>query len=159
MDVITPSYVHPIDKVYAKMVELNFGDVITHEQLAYQLQVDVQSEEYRHKVVQLKERLLKAGKYIENVRGIGYKVTNPDDYADVAINQYRLGFNRLSKGAEILHYAPTNEMTQEGLANYNKVFDRAKQLHASLAGGVVELNLLNRKNGHPFLQANNKLLK
>lgn len=64
----------------------------------------------------------------------------------------------MTKGEKILNYTPVNDLSDEDRKVYNAVTDRAVRLNASLAGGIVELNRLNKSKSHPFLDAvnNNK---
>lgn len=141
-----------VESVVNIILRKEYDVLITHSEMSDMLNIHYKSKDYFSHITKIKKMLLESGKALESVHGVGYRIVNPDNYSAMAINQYKLGFNRLSKGEKILKYAPTKDMTQEGLNTYRQVADRANQLHASLAGGVVELKLLNRKQKHPLLQ-------
>ena len=140
-----------LEIVVNEILKREYDEILTHTDLSVLLDVEYKSKEYFLYMTKIKKLVLEKGKALENIHGTGYRIVNPDNYSSMAINQYKLGFNRLSKGEKILKYAPTKDMTQEGLNTYRQVADRANQLHASLAGGIVELKLLNRKKEHPLL--------
>lgn len=143
-----------IEKVVKDICLRDYDSLLTHIELSQLLGVTYKSKEYFGYMSKIKKECLEKGKALEVCCGVGYRVLNPDNYSTMAINEYKKGFNRLSKGEKILKYAPTKDMTQQGLLTYREVADRATQLHANLAGGVVELQLLNRKKQHA-LAANN----
>lgn len=134
------------------MSTYEYGTVFEHNTISNMLDVPKNSTKYRTSTTKLKKLML------ESLRGVGYKIVNPSDYAGKAINQYKLGFNRLTKGEKILNYTPVNDLSSSDRKVYNAVTDRAVRLNASLAGGIVELNRLNKSKSHPFLDAvnNNK---
>lgn len=144
-----------IENVVNEVVKKDYNEIISHIDLSILLNVDYKSKEYFSYMTKIKKVLLEKGKALESVHGVGYRIANPDNYSAMAINQYRLGFNRLKKGEKILTYAPIKEMTEEGFNTFRQVSDKAQQLHAALAGGVVELKLLNRKKEHPLLHKSN----
>lgn len=144
--------VEKVEKLVNQITNMEYDKILTHQELAYLLDVSYKSRQYRDYMVKIKKELLERGKALQTVYKTGYRIANPDNYSDMAINQYKLGFNRLSKGEKILKYAPVKDMSKQGIDTYRQVADRANQLHANLAGGVVELQLLNRKKAHPLLQ-------
>ena len=144
-----------LENVVNELLKKDYEDVITHKDLSISLNVDYKSKEYFSCMTKIKKVLLEKGKALETVYGVGYRIANPDNYSAMAINQYRLGFNRLKKGEKILTYAPVKEMTEDGFNTFRQVSDKAQQLHAALAGGVVELKLLNRKKEHSLLHKSN----
>ena len=141
-----------VEKLVNYILQKDYNEILYHKELCRELNVEYNSSEYFHYMTKVKKVLLEKGKALENIYKTGYRVANPDNYSDMAVNQYRLGFKRLSKGEKILKYAPTQDMSKQGLDTYRQVADKAQQLHAALAGGVVELKLLNRKKEHPLLQ-------
>lgn len=137
------------------MSTYEYGTVFEHNAISNMLDVPKNSTKYRTSIAKLKKLMLEKGKMLESLRGVGYKIVNPSDYAGKAINQYKLGFNRLTKGEKILNYTPVNDLSDEDRKVYNAVTDGAVRLNASLAGGIVELNRLNKSKSHPFLDAVN----
>lgn len=137
-----------------RLNELNYGDFISHEQIASIIEEDYPSNKYSTTIAKTKKILLKKyNKTIENIPGDGYRLTNPDDFVQQSLKHYRRGFNEMGKGYEVLEYAPTKDMTKEGLCTYRRVHDRAVTLQAAMKGASVELKTLGQKK-HPFALEN-----
>lgn len=157
MKSVDQSKVLGVEELVDFMSTYEYGTVFEHNAISHMLDVPKNSTKYKTSITKLKKLMLEKGKMLENIRGVGYRIVNPSDYAGKAINQYKLGFNRLTKGEKILNYTPVNDLSDEDRKVYNEVTDRAVRLNASLAGGIVELNRLNKSKSHPFLDAvNNK---
>ncbi len=137
-----------------KLSEMNYGDIITHQQIAILIEEDYPSNKYTSTIAKARKILLKKyNKTIENIPGDGYRVVNPDDFVDQSLKHYKRGFNEMQKGFDTLEYAPTKDMTPEGLNTYRRVHDRAITLTAAMKGASVELKTLGKKN-HPFAVEN-----
>lgn len=61
----------------------------------------------------------------------------------------------MQKGYDTLEYAPTKDMSKEGLSTYRRVHDRAITLAAAMKGASVELRTLGQKK-HPMALENMK---
>lgn len=130
--------------------ELNYGAVITHQQISSMIEEDYPSNKYTSTIAKTKKILLKKyNKTIENIPGDGYRVVQPDDFVQQSLKHYKRGFNEMQKDYDTLEYAPTQNMTPEGLNTYRRVHDRAIILQASMQGVKVELKSLSKKE-HPF---------
>lgn len=139
-----------------KINELNYGDVITHQQIASIIEEDYPSNRYASTITKAKKLLLKKyNKTLENITGDGYRLTRPDDFVQQSLKCYKRGFSQMRKGYDTLEYAPTKDMTQEGLSTYRRVHDRAITLAAAMKGAAIELKTLGEKK-HPFAVENIK---
>lgn len=139
-----------------KINELNYGDVLTHKQIASLIEEDYPSNKYTSTIAKAKKLLLKKyNKTLECVIGDGYRITSPDDFVQQSLKHYKRGFNEMGKGYEVLEYAPTKDMTKEGRDTYRRVHDRAVILQASMKGASVELRTLGEKK-HPMALENVK---
>lgn len=137
-----------------RISELNYGDVITHQQISELIEEDYPSNKYTSTIAKAKKILLrKYNKTIENITGDGYRTVEPDNFVDQSLKHYKRGFNEMQKGFDTLEHAPTKDMTEEGLITYRRVHDRAVILAASMRGASVELKTLSKKN-HPFAVEN-----
>lgn len=137
-----------IQLISARIQAMDYGETITHQQLAADLGVRYGSCSYRSAVSKLQRDCLEHGKLLENIVKVGYRVTRPDDYTSRALRQYNQGARRIKKGSEILKYAPTENMSQQGLAQYRDIADRARTLEAHMSGAIVEMKLL--RKAHPL---------
>lgn len=137
-----------------KLNEMNYGDFISHEQIAELIEEDYPSNKYTSTIAKARKILLKKyNKTLENVVGDGYRVINPDDFVQQSLKHYKRGFNEMKKGFDTLEYAPTKDMTKEGRDTYRRVHDRAITLEAAMKGTAVELRTLSQKK-HPFAVEN-----
>lgn len=138
-----------------KISELNYGDVITHQQIAALIEEDYPSNKYTSTIAKTKKILLrKYNKTIENIPGDGYRTVEPDNFVDQSLKHYKRGFNEMQKGFDTLEHAPIKDMTPEGLTTYRRVHDRAVILAAAMKGAHVELKTLGEKKKHPFAVEN-----
>lgn len=139
-----------LKNVVTKILNMDYGDTITHDELAKDFNVVCNSDIYYQYIRKLKNECLECGKMLENIMKIGYRITSPDDYSNRAITQYKHAARRMKKGEKILQYAPTQNMSKEGLTEYRRVNDRIRLLNAHMSGAIVELKLLNDKKQHPY---------
>lgn len=139
-----------------KLNEMNYGDVITHQQVSSLIEEDYPSNKYSSTIAKSRKILLKKyNRAIENIPGDGYRLVNPDDFVQQSLKHYKRGFTEMGKGYEVLEYAPTKDMTKEGRDTYRRVHDRAVILQASMKGAAVELRTLGQKK-HPMALENVK---
>ena len=141
-------------KKYELLVDVvskyDYGDTITHQDIESIIGEHYRTAKYNSVVNQAKKHLLENhSKAIENMRGYGYRVIQPDDYVKRSLCHYKRGFNEIQKGKDILDYAPTENMSQEGRETYRAVYDRSVTLISSMAGAKVEIIGLSRKKS-PF---------
>ena len=138
-----------------KINELNYGDFISHEQIAELIEEDYPSNKYTSTIAKTKKLLLKKyNKTLESITGDGYRLTSPDDFVQQSLKHYKRGFNEMKKGHDTLAYAPVQDMTVEGRDTYTRVYDRAVILHAAMKGASVELKTLANKRSHPLALEN-----
>lgn len=137
-----------------KINELNYGDVITHQQISDLIEEDYPSNKYTSTIAKAKKILLKKySKTIENIVGDGYRVVSPGDFVQQSLKHYRRGFTEMQKGYDTLEYAPIKDMSKEDLNTYRRVHDRAITLAAAMKGVSVELRTLGQKK-HPMALEN-----
>lgn len=136
--------------------ELNYGDVITHQQIASIIEEDYPSNKYTSTISKAKKILLKKyNKTIENIVGDGYRIVSPGDFVQQSLKHYKRGFSQMQKGYDTLTYAPIKDMSKEEIDVYRRVHDRAVILQASMKGTSVELKTLGEKR-NPFALENIK---
>lgn len=132
-----------------KLMEMNYGDIIKHEQIAEVINVKYPSNTYTSTIAKTRRILLKNGRCLENIVGDGYRILQPDGFVDHSLKHYKRGFNEMKKGYETLVNAPTKDITTEGRNTYRRVHDRAVTLDAAMRGASVELKTLGERN-HPM---------
>lgn len=137
------------------VIQLEYGSIMPHYEIEQIIEEKQKSDQYKSVIASAKKELLALGKMIENIHGVGYRVTNPDDYTAQSIKYATAGARAISKGAKILDKAPLKDMSQEGVQEYNAVADRMKMLNAFVSGSKVELRMLASKRKHPLLNENN----
>lgn len=139
-----------------RLNEMNYGDFISHEQIATLIEEPYGTNKYGSTIAKAKKLLLKKyNKAIENIPGDGYRITSPDDFVNQSLKHYKRGFNEMQMGYDTLEYAPTKDMSKEGLSTYRRVHDRAITLAAAMKGASVELRTLGQKK-HPMALENMK---
>ena len=142
------------EKIIAKACDVfaykDYGEVVTHMELAAAGSVRPQSKDYRYLMSAVCKHMLETGRMIESVRGVGYRLVKPDDYSTKAVGCAISAGRKLDKGVTILNNAPVGGMSQDGVQRYNNVNDRMRILQAHVAGAKVEINLLDGKRKHPL---------
>lgn len=134
--------------------EMNYGDFISHEQIASVIEEVYGSNKYTSTIAKARKILLKKyNKAIECVIGDGYRIVSPGDFVQQSLKHYKRGFCEMQKGYDTLEYAPTKDMSKEDLNTYRRVHDRAITLTAAMKGASVELRTLGQKK-HPFVLEN-----
>ena len=137
-----------------KLNEMNYGDFISHEQIATLIEEPYGTNKYTSVIAKTKKILLK--KYnntIANIVGDGYRLTSPGDFVQQSLKHYKRGFTEMQKGYDTLEYAPIKDMSKEDLNTYRRVHDRAITLAAAMKGASVELRTLGQKK-HPMALEN-----
>lgn len=132
-----------------QLLAMNYGDVVTHQEIASIINEKVGSQKYNSIIQRTKKLILNNHRAIESVRGQGYRLVEPDNFVDLSLSHYKRGFNEMQKGANTLKAAPVNDMTDEGRRVYRRVQDRAIALQAAMNGAKVELKTLGMRD-HPM---------
>ena len=143
-----------IKTVVDYIANLPYGEIITHDKLAYIADVKQKSQDYRDIMFRAAKRLIDHGHIIKNIRGVGYQVIDPDDYSALSVKHAVRGAKLIDKGVKVMRNAPVSDMTQEGRTRYNAVNDRLTILQAAVTGAKVEITMLESKRPHPLASAN-----
>ena len=141
-----------IDALVKAVENRVYGEVLSFDEIGGIINQKHGAIAYNDILQAARKRLIAAGHMIVNVRGIGYKVCNPDGYTGEGVRYMRQGARRIDRGAKILAHAPVNDMSQAAREAHNRVNDRMMRLQAAMAGASVEIHMLEgRKN--PLLNA------
>jgi len=132
--------------------ERNYGDILDFKEIGYIIHQEYGTHAYNDILQAAKKRLELAGHMIVNVRGVGYKVLQPDDYTQEGVKRVRQGAKRIDRGTKVLNHAPVNDMTQQAREAHNRVNDRMVRLQAAMAGASVEIHMLSATK-NPLLAA------
>lgn len=141
-----------IDNLVAAVENRNYGEILNYDEIGRIIGHQYGSTSYNDIVQCARKRLIVAGHMITNVRGIGYKVCQPDNYTVEGVRLMRQGARRIDKGTKIINHAPVNDMSQNAREAHNRVSDRMLRLQAAMAGASVELHMLS-KGENPLAQA------
>ena len=141
-----------IDNLFEEVSKKEYGDVLDFKEIGYIIHQQYGSSAYNDILQAAKKRLELAGHMIVNVRGIGYKVCQPDEYTNEGVRRVRQGAKRIDRGAKVLNHAPVNDMTPAAREVHNRVNDRMTRLQAAMAGASVEIHMLSTSK-NPLLNA------
>lgn len=126
-----------------------FGDVITHSEIEELIQEKYGTSKYQSEISRAKKILLKRyHRSIESVRGDGYRLIMPDDYAKQSLGFYKKGFRSMQRGVDVLENAPIKDMSADGYAAHRRVQDRTTILIASMKGAQTELIELSKSKSY-----------
>lgn len=141
-----------IDSLVKAVSEREYGSILDFKEIGYIIHQEYGTHAYSDILQAAKKRLELAGHMIVNVRGVGYKVLQPDDYTQEGVKRVRQGARRIDRGTKVLNHAPVNDMTQQAREAHNRVNDRMVRLQAAMAGATVEIHMLG-KSQNPLLTA------
>lgn len=141
-----------IDNLVKAVEARNYGDVLNFDEIGGIINQKYGSAKYTDVLQTARKRLISAGHMIVNVRGIGYKVCEPDNYTGEGVRCVRRGARNIDMGSKILNHAPVNDMSPEAREAHNRVNDRMVRLQAAMAGASVEIHMLST-NKNPLLKA------
>jgi hypothetical protein len=141
-----------IDSLVKAVEGRNYGDTLDFKEIGYIIHQEYGTHAYSDILQAARKRLELAGHMIVNVRGVGYKVLQPDDYTKEGVKRVRQGARRIDRGAKVLNHAPVNDMSQEVREAHNRVNDRMVRLQAAMAGASVEIHMLSTTK-NPLLAA------
>lgn len=133
------------------VMEMEYRGVISREEISRLVREPVGSDRFYRLIGKARRALEEQGKVLKTLNGQGYQLLHPDNCAEEAVRRYRIGGRSISRGARILTYARTEEMSPHALTRYREVYEKARTIHAGIQGAVVELNLLARP--HPLRAA------
>lgn len=141
-----------IDNLVEAVEARGYGEVLNFDEIGGIINQKYGSTTYSDILQAARKRLIAAGHMIVNVRGIGYKVCDPDNYTGEGVRYMRQGARKIDRGAKIISHAPVNDMSPAAREAHNRVNDRMISLQAAMAGASVEIHMLeSRKN--PLLSA------
>lgn len=129
-----------------------YGETITHDEIAEISETKKDTRDYWYLMSKVQKKLVDHGHIVTNVRGIGYRVVDPDDYSAVSVNHAVKGAKLIDKGVKVLRNAPLSDMSDIGRQRYNTVNDRMVILQAAVTGAKVEITMLESKRPHPLAQ-------
>lgn len=141
-----------IDNLFEEVSKKQYGDLLSFSDIGYIIQQKYGSSAYSDILQAAMKRLELAGHMIVNVRGIGYKVCQPDEYTNEGVRRVRQGAKRIDRGTKVLNHAPVNDMTPAAREVHNRVNDRMTRLQAAMAGASVEIHMLSTSK-NPLLNA------
>lgn len=141
-----------IDNLFEQVSKKKYGDILDFKEIGYIIHQEYGSNAYSDILQAARKRLELAGHMIVNVRGVGYKVCQPDDYTSEGVRRVRQGARRIDRGTKVLNHAPVNDMTPAAREAHNRVNDRMVRLQAAMAGASVEIHMLSA-NTNPLLNA------
>lgn len=141
-----------IDSLVNAVKERNYGDVLNFDEIGGIINQKHGTMKYQDILQTAKKRLEMSGHMIVNMRGIGYKVCDPDNYTGEGVRYMRQGARKIDRGAKIVAHAPVNDMSQAAREAHNRVNDRMVRLQAAMAGATVEIHML-ETNKNPLLTA------
>lgn len=128
--------------LFAKVSSMQYGEVISHSEIADIVQEKYRSQAYQTVIDKAKWKLLEVGKTIRSVRGQGYRVLEPDNYTDYSLKYMQQSLVSVKKSDKIQRYAPVDKMSFEQQSIHRQVSDRMSVLKAHMSGTSIEVKML-----------------
>lgn len=139
-----------INTIVNLMLSKEYGDIISHNEILQAIHEQRPSNTYRDAVHAAVKKCVNAGKMVESVRSVGYRVVAPDEYVSQSTKCVMSGAKKIDYGTKILLHAPVRDMSPDGVQSYNHVTDRMRMLQAAVAGAKVEISMLGSGRQHPL---------
>lgn len=112
------------EQVVDMVVTLEYGDIVTHDRLASLIGERRGSRKYNTILTKVSKVLITRQKALENIRNVGYRVTRPENYVDLALSQIKRGRNSLEKAQTLIACTPVDELTPEQVEIHSEVSNR-----------------------------------
>lgn len=141
-----------INALVTAVEEMDYGAVLSFRDIGDIIGHRYGERGYNDVLQAARKRLVAAGHMIVNMRGIGYKVLNPDDYTGEGVRMMRQGARRIDRGVKLMDHAPVKDMSPAAREAHNRVNDRMRILQAAMSGASVEVHMLGT-NKNPLLTA------
>lgn len=143
-----------IDSLVEAVMEKGYGEVLGFDEIGEIIGRKHGTVSYNDILQTARRRLISAGHMIVNVRGVGYRVCEPDGYTGEGVRYMMQGARRIDRGSRIVRHAPVNAMSQQAREAHNRVSDRMTRLCAAMAGASVEIHMLSSSgSSNPLLAA------
>jgi hypothetical protein len=126
-----------------RVTEAQYGDIILHQDIEALIDLGCGDLEYYSLITKVKKYLFPKGIGLVNIKGIGYRVLEPDAFNEKSAKVIKHGSSVIKKGLKWLEYAPTKDMSPEGRETHRTMSDSAKRINAMMVGGCSEIRLLN----------------
>lgn len=141
-----------IDALVAEVEAMDYGTVMSFRDIGSIIGQQYGSMRYNDILQAARKRLVATGHMIVNMRGVGYKVCQPDDYTGEGVRYMRQGARKIDRGVKIMDHAPVKDMSPAAREAHNRVNDRMRMLQAAMSGASVEIHMLGTRN-NPLLAA------
>ena len=128
-----------------QITSMEYGKVIMHEEIAELIACSYPSKKYRAVLAKLKSLCLEKSKNLESVKGLGYRITEPDNYEFVARGYLKKAARSSDKSNKVMNYAPVDKMSMLARQRHRDISDHIARLRAHMRAGVVEVNLLSKR--------------
>lgn len=149
-DIRLPRYKELVDWA----LEWNYGDIISHEEIADIMQTKAGTSEYYSNVGKANKQLLVSGKMLMNIYEKGYQVLHPDEYTKASAQAVDQGKRKIVQGIARAKYAPISQMSESAKEKHIAYSDRLSSFGALIQQGTVELKILAASEKKPVLKLN-----
>lgn len=127
----------------------DYGEIIRYQDIEGVTGAKRGTPQYYNAISKAKKILERHGKAIIYFSGGDYKIIYPGDYTSLYADKVKQAKRRIMRGKAILDNAPTKDMSESELTDYNRVNDFNVRITAMISGCVVEVRQL-VEHKHPF---------
>ena len=127
----------------------DYGEIIRYQDIESITGAKRGTPQYHNAITKAKKILERHGKAIIYFSCGDYKIIYPGDYTSLYADKVNQAKRRIIRGKTILDNAPTKDMSETELTDYNRVNDFNVRITAMISGCVVEVRQL-VEHKHPF---------
>ena len=103
-----------------------YGSIHKHFEIESILHIKNKNVKYYNAVGRANVELADIGKFLLNIKGVGYVTVKPDDYPNAVLNLTNSVYRRMKRVIRVTDGAPIELMTSESLIKMRQMTDRAK---------------------------------
>lgn len=128
---LTPIYPPYEDRLVARVLELEPGQVITHQEIATLFECAYPSPIYRQRIQKATRKLISLhGVYVDNDRGVGYFRVAPKQQLSGGVHHVELATKRIRRAGRRIVSTPDDNLDQT---------ERAERSWYGMLAGKIEL--------------------
>lgn len=104
----------------------DYGSVHKHDEVSAIISENHKTLKYYNAVGRANIELADMGRFLINLKSVGYVVVNPDEYPEAVLSLTNAVYRKMKKVVRVVEGAPVELMTPESVGKIRNMSDRAK---------------------------------
>lgn len=142
-----------VNKLYNKMMQMNYGDIITHKEIEQILDVSKELSVYNILIKKAKDMLVEKSKIFKSIPGIGLQLLKPEQVSGYTYRKYiNRTLNLYNYSSFILDNLDTYGFNDFRLDEFNDVVELNNKLKDITSKTIRESHYINRRAFYDSLE-------